>query len=82
MRGGEACALTLVLQWQNRIGNAGASGLAEGLKVNSCLQRLVLVSVFVCCLFLMWAMRKEGVDGALCLCVLCRMEIKYKTQGL
>ena len=38
--------LTRVLQDGNFIGDDGARGLGEGLKVNSSLQQLVLVSLF------------------------------------
>jgi hypothetical protein len=40
-------ALTRVLQSNNRIGDDGARGLGEGLRVNSSLKMLYLVSFFV-----------------------------------
>ena len=40
-------ALTRVLQGNNQIGDDGAGGLGEGLKVNSSLQYLLLVRHFV-----------------------------------
>jgi hypothetical protein len=39
-----SAALTRVLQERNRIGDAGAAGLGEGLKVNSSLQMLFFCS--------------------------------------
>ncbi len=43
---GGSAGLTRVLQDGNLIGDDGARGLGEGLKVNSSLQQLVLVSLF------------------------------------
>jgi hypothetical protein len=57
-----------VLQENNRIGDGGAGGLGEGLKVNSNLQTLSLVRhfVFVLDLFVAGAMQGEGVEGEGC----------------
>jgi hypothetical protein len=46
--GGASAGLMRVLQDGNLIGDDGARGLGEGLKVNSSLQQLVLVSLFFC----------------------------------
>ena len=40
--------MTLVLQYGNEVGGAGALALGEMLKVNSSLQTLLLVSVLIC----------------------------------
>jgi len=42
-----SAALIRVLQFENEIGDAGAAGLGEGLKVNSSLQKFSLVRLFV-----------------------------------
>lgn len=39
--------MTRVLQQRNQVGGLGAFGLGEGLKVNSSLQKLYLVSTFI-----------------------------------
>jgi hypothetical protein len=54
-----------VLQDDNQIGDVGAVGLGEGLKVNSSMQRLELVRhfVFVLDLFVAGAMQGEGGEG-------------------
>ncbi len=46
-----SAALTRVLQMKNQIGVSGAAGLIEGLKVNSSLQELYLVRLFVVVVF-------------------------------
>jgi hypothetical protein len=46
-----SAAVTFVMQVENQISDAGASGLGEGLKVNSSLLRLDLVGLFYYCLF-------------------------------
>jgi hypothetical protein len=48
-----------VLQRENRISDAGAAGLGEGMKVNSSLQGLYLVRLFDYCLFFVGAMRRD-----------------------
>jgi len=58
-----SAALTRVLQGGNRIGDAGARGLGEGLKVNSGLQRLYLVRLFGYCLFLWGRCRERAGRG-------------------
>jgi hypothetical protein len=62
---GERAALTRVLQAENQIGDDGAGGLGEGLKVNSNLKKLYLVShsVFDIGLLVAKAMQAEGADG-------------------
>ena len=63
-------ALMRVLQDHNQIGDDGAGGLGEVLKVNSSLQKLYLVSLFffVICLILVvaGAMQGEGGEGMSC----------------
>jgi hypothetical protein len=55
-----------VLQRYNQIGDDGAKGLGEGLKVNSSLRELDLVRHFVfdVDLFVAGAMQGEGGEGA------------------
>ncbi len=57
-----------MLQDDNQIGDDGAVGLGEGLKVNSSLQELRLVRhfVFVLDLFVAGAMQGEGGEGVGC----------------
>ena len=61
-------APTRVLQDNNQIGNDGARGLCEGLKVNSSLKGLWLVrlSVFDIYLFVAGALQVEGGEGVGC----------------
>ena len=56
-----------MLQNNNQIGDDGAGGLGEGLKVNSSLQRLTLVRHFVfdIDLFVAGALQGESVEGML-----------------
>jgi len=61
-----SAALTRVLQQQNSIGDAGAAGLGEGLKVNSSLQALYLVRLFVLLFVCVGAMQGEGGEGVGC----------------
>jgi len=49
-------------QGENEIGDAGAVRLVEGLRVNSSLQQLSLVRLFVYCLFL-WGDAGRGRGG-------------------
>ena len=49
--------MTRRLQNENEVGEAGALGLAEGLKSNSCLQAMGLVRVVVAQIFHMVALR-------------------------
>ncbi len=58
-REGSEAALTLALQDRNQIGDRGACGLGEGLKANSSLQHLALVSR---CIFL-FAETMQGGGG-------------------
>ena len=53
-------SMTRVLQSENKVGDAGACALGEGLKMNSSLTELYLVSVFVflVCCYLLWAASK------------------------
>ena len=53
-----------MLQGENQIGDAGAAGLGEGLQVNSSLQRLYLVRLFVYCLFLWGRCRERAGRGS------------------
>jgi hypothetical protein len=57
-----------VLQRCNQIGDDGAKGLGEGLKVNSSLRELFLVRHFVfdIDLFVAGAMQGEGGEGEGC----------------
>jgi hypothetical protein len=66
---GGVAALTRVLQEANEIGDAGAAGLGEGLKVNSSLQKLHLVRlvIFVCGWFVVLLLR-ERAGGSLLQC--------------
>ena len=41
---GAACRVTHALQWNNQVGDQGATALADSLKTNSCLTKLNLVS--------------------------------------
>ncbi len=41
---GAACRVTHALQWNNQVGDRGATALADSLKTNSCLTELGLVS--------------------------------------
>ena len=61
-------ALTRVLQGNNQIGDDGAWGLGEGLKVNSSLLELFLVRhlFFVLDLFVSGALQVEGGEGVGC----------------
>ena len=57
-----------MLQDNNQIGNDGARGLGEGLKVNSSLQSINLVRhfVFALDLFVAGALQVEGGEGVGC----------------
>ena len=60
-------ALTRVLQDSNQIGDDGARGLGEGLKVNSSLQGLYLVRHFEFLTYdLFGALQGEGGEGVGC----------------
>ncbi len=61
--GGERAALTRVLQGHNQIGDCGAGGLGEALKVNSSLQLLFLVSHSVFDIDLLVAGATQDVVG-------------------
>ncbi len=52
-----------MLQCENQISDAGAAGLGEVLKLNSSLQRLLLVRLFDYCLFFVGAIQGEGGEG-------------------
>ena len=41
---GAACRVTHALQWNNQVGDEGATALADSLKRNNCLTKLDLVS--------------------------------------
>ena len=53
-----------MLQNENQIGDAGAAGLGEVLKVNSSLRELYLVRLFVYCLFLWGRCRERAGRGS------------------
>ena len=44
---GDILGMMRVSQQQNQVGDSGAFGLGEGLKVNGCLTKLYLVSSFI-----------------------------------
>ncbi len=52
-----------MLQGNNQIGDDGAVGLGEGLKVNSSLQKLYLVRPSCVCLIWFVAREMQGVGG-------------------
>ncbi len=58
------CCTHACIQNNNRIGGDGVVGLGEGLRVNSSLQKLYLVSLFfVICLILVVAVAMQGEGG-------------------
>jgi len=61
-----SAALTRVLQSRNQIGDAGAAGLGEGLRVNSSLQELYLVRLFVLSFVFVGVLQEEGGEGVGC----------------